>query len=223
MDFRQSTAGDMASSGRGRMYWPVLVGVLVAVAGTTGGVLYGRVSSMEAPVSLGDDPKVLLQDAKEELAIEEPEEERTPKDLPAASSGNVDAQFRVARWYEAQGNSKDAAFRWMRSAARGGQPQALVGLSDYYATGVGRSRDRIRGAAWFLLAVENGVVKNEADRTFFDLSPRDWTQAQSVAALFRDEVRVNFRRWLEANPTARLPGGAKGAEAVAEDLRVATG
>ncbi|KAF9978077.1 hypothetical protein BGZ73_003817 [Actinomortierella ambigua] len=81
----------------------------------------------------------------------------------AAERGNVVAQLRVARMFEAgQGveASDDAkAARWYRKAADSGSAEAGLALAKMYTEGRGVKEDAVQAAQWYRMAAEQGLVE----------------------------------------------------------------
>jgi|GEM_PF-389372 len=77
----------------------------------------------------------------------------------AANLGNVNAQYRLAQFYE-DGyyvkKSKKNAFNWYLHAANNGHPQAAEKVAYMYEKGKGTKRDDQKAAAWYRIAMEHG-------------------------------------------------------------------
>ena len=77
----------------------------------------------------------------------------------AAKLGNIDAQYRLAQFYE-DGyyvkKSKKKAFNWYLHAANGGHSQAAEKVARMYEKGKGTKRNDQKAAAWYRVAMEHG-------------------------------------------------------------------
>ena len=83
----------------------------------------------------------------------------------SADEGSPQAQFYLARLYEAGGAGlkKDLgeARRWTAKAAEAGNPSAMYNLASYMYAGDGGAKDVGAAAQWFHRAAEHGVVNGQ--------------------------------------------------------------
>lgn len=82
----------------------------------------------------------------------------------AAEQGAVDAQYRLAKLYEAgDGVPADLSLarEWTERAASGGDTRAMHDLGVYYARGEGVERDDVAAFRWFRQAAEFGVLDSQ--------------------------------------------------------------
>lgn len=117
--------------------------------------------------------------------------------LKLARGGDADAQFEVAQWYLSNRPEEPTGMRWMMAAARNGHPEAVGWMAHLYADGENRSVDRIRSAAWAMIAAEIGAELPDRRRVMAylaGLTDADRAKADHVASIYRVEVRANYQR-----------------------------
>lgn len=117
--------------------------------------------------------------------------------LRQARNGDGDAQFEAAQWYLQNRPEEPTGMRWMMAAARNGHPGAVGWMAYLYAEGENRPVDRIRSAAWAMIAAEIGAPLPDRRKVLAyltGLTEGDRKKAETVADTFRVEVRSNYQR-----------------------------
>lgn len=117
--------------------------------------------------------------------------------LRQARNGDGDAQFEVAQWYLQNRPEEPTGMRWMMASARNGHPGAVGWMAYLYAEGDNRPVDRIRSAAWAMIAAEIGAPLPDRRKVMAyltGLTESDRRKADTVADTFRVEVRSNYQR-----------------------------
>lgn len=76
--------------------------------------------------------------------------------LKKARKGDAKAQNDVAAYYKNAGDCK-SAYYWYQKAVNQGDPLALYGMGQCYATGCGTKKDYTIAANYFRRAAEKGV------------------------------------------------------------------
>ena len=126
----------------------------------------------------------------------------------AADGGDADAQFYLARLYEAGGAGlgKDLtqARRWTLKAAQGGDPMAMYNLASYAYAGDGGAKDLAQAWTWFRRAAEHGVVN--AQYNLAQLYEKGYGGPQDLGQAYK---------WY----TAAADAGDAGARTAAEALK----
>lgn len=111
-----------------------------------------------------------------------------------AEKGDAEAQFRLAKNYEAGrgGLKKDyaEAERWYRRAAEQGDPFAQASLGILFRFGKGVTKDYVEAYKWFYLAAERTTA---SDRDSI-LELRDSTAARMTAEQITQATR-QAREW----------------------------
>lgn len=117
--------------------------------------------------------------------------------LRQARNGDGDAQYEVAQWYLQNRPEEPTGMRWMMASARNGHPGAVGWMAYLYAEGDNRPVDRIRSAAWAMIAAEIGAPLPDRRKVMAyltGLTEGDRKKAETVADTFRVEVRSNYQR-----------------------------
>lgn len=117
--------------------------------------------------------------------------------LRQARNGDGDAQYEVAQWYLQNRPEEPTGMRWMMASARNGHPGAVGWMAYLYAEGDNRPVDRIRSAAWAMIAAEIGAPLPDRRKVLAyltGLTEGDRKKAETVADTFRVEVRSNYQR-----------------------------
>jgi TPR repeat protein len=116
---------------------------------------------------------------------------RKPTLRERAARGDADAQFNLAKMYEAGrgGLKRDytEAERWHRKAAEQGDPYAQASLGILLRFGKGVSQDYVEAYKWFQLAVsqtsggEQESIMELRDSTAARMTPEQITEAKRLA------------------------------------------
>ncbi len=108
---------------------------------------------------------------------------------PLAEQGDVRAQYRLGRLYEAgEGVPGDAAeaLRWFNAAGAQGDKQALVSIGIFHADARGVPQDTFKAYMWWEIAARHGSGLARALQTTVE---RQLTQAE------KDEARRLADEW----------------------------
>ncbi len=108
---------------------------------------------------------------------------------PLAEQGDVRAQYRLGRLYEAgDGAPQDdaEALRWFHAAGEQGDKAALVSIGIFHADGRGLPRDTFKAYMWWEIAARHGSGLARALQTTVE---RQLTQAE------KDEARRLADEW----------------------------
>lgn len=130
---------------------------MLLAAGVLSLLLIGVVGSM---VAMRDDKVAGLLFADAPAAAAETVAGLTPATLHAAEEGDIDAQFRLGRAIlQDTSRGKEGAIEavlWLKRAAIGGHPAAMVQLGKLYRSGVGIVQNYELAAKWIRAAAHAG-------------------------------------------------------------------
>lgn len=104
--------------------------------------------------------------------------------LLAARKNYDTAQLDLATWLvEGRGGERnyDAGFRWMLTAARGGNVAAMARTARLYRDGIGTDGNSVEAAAWYILARRSKLYAKDLDSFMDGLTDEEIQQAISRA------------------------------------------
>ena len=104
--------------------------------------------------------------------------------LRAARKNYDTAQLDLATWLvEGRGGERnfDAGFRWMLTAARGGNIAAMARVARLYRDGIGTDGNSVEAAAWYILARRSKLNAKDLDSFMDGLTDDEIQQAISRA------------------------------------------
>lgn len=192
-DMAPPNEGDRRSADRFKVFM-----LLLAVSGVAS--FGGYMLAKKEPVVVGPIAHASIPIEQDLVGSVEPTDDGVSMLLlRQARNGDGEAQFSVAHWYLSNRPEEPTGMRWMMAAARNGHPEAVGWMAHLYAEGENRPVDRIRSAAWAMIAAEIGAPLPDRRRVMAyltGLTESDRRKAETVADTFRVEVRSNYQRRL---------------------------